>query len=83
LINALERFADYLQILEEEVENDDVTVMDLVQKLPEKQKEVLLLRIKAELKISEIAEVLNIPEGTVKSRVNKGLKFLRAHVEGR
>jgi RNA polymerase sigma-70 factor (ECF subfamily) len=77
---AIERFADYLQIFDE-VNEGEFTIMDLMDKLPEKQREVLLLRIKAELKISEIAQVLDIPEGTVKSRINKGLKYLKSNVE--
>ncbi len=47
-------------------------------RLPEKQREVLTLRIKNELSISEIALVLDVPEGTVKSRINVAIGQLRA-----
>jgi len=79
---AVEKFADYLQIFEQTQPEDDISIMELVERLPDKQREVLILRIKAELKISEIAEVLSIPEGTVKSRLNKSLKVLRNNVQG-
>lgn len=79
---AIEKFVDYLEIFEESSSQDDLSVMDFVEKLPAMQKEVLILRIKAELKISEIAQVLCIPEGTVKSRLNKALKNIRNNVEG-
>ena len=56
--------------------------MESLEKLPDKQREVLMLRIKGELKIFEIAQVLNIPEGTVKSRLNASLKILRKALKG-
>ncbi len=52
-------------------------LMSYLDKLPSTQKEVLILRIKGELKVSEISTILNIPEGTVKSRINLALAKLR------
>ncbi|OFZ51284.1 MAG: hypothetical protein A2381_01660 [Bdellovibrionales bacterium RIFOXYB1_FULL_37_110] len=60
-----------------EVIRDDAGVWEMLTVLPARQKEVLLLRIKAELSILEISEVLKIPEGTVKSRLNKALGTLK------
>ncbi len=45
--------------------------------LPEKQREVLLLRFVDGLSLKEIAETLRIPEGTVKSRLHHALQTLR------
>jgi RNA polymerase sigma-70 factor (ECF subfamily) len=44
----------------------------LLRLLPERIREVLVLRYVGELNLAEIAGVLDIPEGTVKSRLHKG-----------
>nr|WP_312892016.1 sigma-70 family RNA polymerase sigma factor [Nonomuraea muscovyensis] len=46
--------------------------------LPEEQRVAVVLRHVVDLPVSEIAEVLNMPQGTVKSHVSRGLKRLRA-----
>lgn len=43
-------------------------------RLPMKQREVLILEAKYEMPVKEIAGLLNIPEGTVKSRLNRARK---------
>ena len=43
-----------------------------VDMLPEKFKAPLVLRDIQELSYEEISEILNLPEGTVKSRINRG-----------
>jgi len=48
--------------------------------LPEGHRMVLVLSIFGGLKYEEIAEVMSIPEGTVKSRVFHGLRKLRARL---
>ncbi len=45
------------------------TIMDAVDTLPEDQKQVLILRELEEMPYKEIAEILDIPEGTVMSRL--------------
>ena len=45
--------------------------------LPNKQQEVILMRFVDGMKIVEIAKALNIPVGTVKSRLHNGLQTLR------
>ena len=45
--------------------------------LPEEQREVLLLRFVDGLSLAEIAEALDIPLGTVKSRLHSALQTLR------
>ncbi len=70
---------------EREVEGslkDDI-IQKAIEKLPAKFKEVILLRDVQGFAYEEISQILNIPLGTVKSRVNRGrlklqedLKFL-------
>lgn len=50
---------------------------DMVHALPEAQQEVLRLRYVEDLSRAEIAEVLEIPESVVKSRLFEGMKRLR------
>jgi len=66
--------------LTQQMERDEsphLRVDDAMQRLPQKQREVLTLRIKNELSIAEVALVLGIPEGTVKSRINAAIGQLR------
>ncbi|MGF7036584.1 RNA polymerase sigma-70 factor (ECF subfamily) [Paenibacillus mucilaginosus] len=50
-------------------------------KLSHKQRSVLTLRYYGEMTVPEIAETLRIPEGTVKSRLNKGHRELRSMLQ--
>jgi RNA polymerase sigma-70 factor, ECF subfamily len=52
-------------------------VRQALQKLPEHYRAVLILRHYENLKFREIADVLNVPEGTVKSRMAEGLDLLQ------
>jgi RNA polymerase sigma-70 factor (ECF subfamily) len=52
-------------------------LVELVQELPEAQREVLRLRYVEELSRGEIALVLEVPESAVKSRLFEALKRLR------
>ena len=54
------------------------TMRARVLSLPEKQREVLILKEFEELKFKEIAEILDCPESTVKSRMYYGLNGLRS-----
>ncbi len=49
--------------------------------LPDHQREVIMLRYTQELSLAEIAAALDIPVGTVKSRLSLGLRRLRAEIE--
>ncbi|MEU6718819.1 sigma-70 family RNA polymerase sigma factor [Nonomuraea sp. NPDC046802] len=51
---------------------------ELLGLLPEEQRVAVVLRHVVDLPVSEIATVLKIPQGTVKSHVSRGLKRLRA-----
>lgn len=52
-------------------------VREAVQALPEKLRICLVLSVYQGLKYIEIAEVLEIPEGTVKSRMHQAMKHLK------
>ena len=49
--------------------------------LPEKYKLPVYLFYSADMRISEIAEILHIPEGTVKTRLRKAKNLLKARLE--
>lgn len=52
-------------------------VMAAIQKLPPKYREVILLRDVQQLTYEEIEQVLNIPGGTVRSRINRARTALK------
>lgn len=53
-----------------------LSLYDAVKKLPQKQRMVIVLRYFKDYSEKDIAEILNIPAGTVKSRLNKAKKLL-------
>jgi RNA polymerase sigma-70 factor (ECF subfamily) len=59
---------------------DTAGVGRLVDGLPPRQKEVVLLRVYQELSVAETAAVLGVPEGTVKSNFFKAMGTLRARL---
>ena len=60
---------------------DRRVVLDAVRSLPDRQREVLVLRYWLDLGEAEIAEVLGIAPGTVKTHARRGLDALAAHLE--
>lgn len=61
------------------VTQDEVAqVKIMLAALPDHQREVLLLRYIEEMSLAEIGETLEVPVGTVKSRLSLGLKRMRA-----
>ncbi|WP_433338717.1 RNA polymerase sigma factor [Spirillospora sp. CA-294931] len=50
----------------------------LLVRLPAAQRAAVVMRHVADLPVAEIAEILGVPEGTVKSHVSRGLARLRA-----
>lgn len=52
-----------------------------LQALPDAQAEVILLAFFGQLSHSEIADQLDLPQGTVKGRMRLGMDKLRAAVE--
>ncbi len=62
-------------------EDERTTVQQLVAELPERYRMPIHLFYSANLSIQEIALVLQIPEGTVKSRMNKAKQLLKKELE--
>lgn len=56
-------------------------VQRLIQDLPEKNRVPLLLYYSAQMKVEEIAQVLKLPEGTVKSRLRKAKQIMKEKLE--
>ena len=72
---------DKLEELTEPVEPDvgeniEDQLRGMMRSLPAQQQEVLLLRFVDEHSLNEIAEMLEIPKGTVKSRLHNALRAL-------
>lgn len=52
-----------------------------VRQLPDKLQIVALLYYMEDRKVVEIADILHVPQGTVKSRLHKARKILREELE--
>ncbi|TMW71059.1 RNA polymerase sigma factor [Alteribacter natronophilus] len=61
---------------------DRVTIREALLRLPEKQRAAVILYYYHDLRHREIADVLGIAEGTVKSRIFSGVSKLRRELEG-
>jgi|SRR5579871_5416814 len=64
-------------IMEEELH---ATVRQALQSLPDAQKRVIEMRYFSAMTVQEIAEVVQCPEGTVKSRLFHGLRRIRRRI---
>jgi RNA polymerase sigma-70 factor (ECF subfamily) len=56
-------------------------VQQAIEKLTDKQRAVVILRYFWDLPYAEIAQILDVPLGTVKSRIDLALKTLRKGIE--
>lgn len=59
-------------------ESQSTELEHVVSRLPEGQREVLLMRFVDDMTLAEITEALSIPLGTVKSRLHLAIQSLRA-----
>lgn len=62
---------------QEDAEEEFRRIDQLLRKLPEQQSEVIRLHIHANLKFTEIADILEQPVTTIKSRFASGIEKLR------
>jgi RNA polymerase sigma-70 factor (ECF subfamily) len=64
---------------EEEIETMELqqTIQKEILKLPDKYRTVIVLKYIDELPLKEISEILDIPIGTVKTRIHRGREALR------
>lgn len=78
----IESVSDNFTPLQITTQKDISKVLNIaLQKIPEEQREVIILKTYHDLKFNEIAEMLNISINTVKSRMYSGLKSLRPHID--
>ena len=63
------------------LEDDKKVVQRVVSELPEKLRIPVHLYYSADMSLKEIAEILNIPVGTVKSRMNKAKCLIKEKLE--
>jgi RNA polymerase sigma-70 factor (sigma-E family) len=72
--------------LDQPVEGPDVerrmVLRSALAALPARQRVVLVLRFWDDLPVDEVAEILGLPTGTVKSQTARGLERLRAQLGG-
>ncbi len=59
---------------------DELNFNELIENLPLELREIVSLKYYSEYTLIEISTILKIPEGTVKSRLNRALKMLRLEV---
>ncbi|MBU8879002.1 sigma-70 family RNA polymerase sigma factor [Bacillus sp. FJAT-29790] len=55
----------------------DLDLLQAVMELEEKYKVVLILRFYKDFTVKQIAEILNWPEGTVKTNIHRGVNLLK------
>lgn len=63
------------------IENEDGEILNYILRIPKQYQEVLILYYYDEFSTKEIADILDIPQGTVKSRLARGRKQLRDLLE--
>jgi RNA polymerase sigma-70 factor (ECF subfamily) len=72
-----------LAVLPEDIQNSEESSIHLkiaINSLPEDLRKVIILRYFGGFTISETAEILGIPDGTVSTRSRKALEILRVDV---
>ena len=74
--NDLDRHLYLFEDAEQELDEAKRAIIHRLEKLPEKLRQVFLLREGLELSYQEIAQKLKIPLGTVKSRLARARKRL-------
>jgi RNA polymerase sigma-70 factor (sigma-E family) len=57
---------------------DRAELADLLTALPRRQRAVVVLRFYCDMSVAEVAQLLGVSEGTVKSQAARGLEILRA-----
>jgi RNA polymerase sigma-70 factor (ECF subfamily) len=60
--------------------HSDMDFFALIGSLQKELREIISLKYYSDYTLAEISEILNIPEGTVKSRLNRALNILRLEV---
>lgn len=64
-----------------EIVEDNLDVLDVLNKIDDKYREVIRLKYLGDYTLNEISIILEIPLGTVKSRLNTGIRSLKKLME--
>jgi RNA polymerase sigma-70 factor (sigma-E family) len=64
-----------------EVDGTDALLREALVALPAGQRAVVVLRFTDDLAVGEIAQLMDLPSGTVKSRLSRGSEAIRRHLE--
>ena len=83
--NVVQMKPDYVEFISDDVNEDidlEMTVRDLIERLNEDEKSVIILRFYEGLTIKEISEELDIPLGTAKTILYRALDKLRKNLKG-
>jgi RNA polymerase sigma-70 factor (ECF subfamily) len=79
---SLETSGEIPQIISDNQDFDQIeAIWKAIHSLQSEYKEVLYLRFAGELNYADIAETLDIPTGTVRSRLHRGLKMLKVQFQ--
>ena len=70
------------EMIEEKTLESQLEVMDNLDQLENIHREVIILKYLQGFSQKEISHILNLPIGTVKSRLHRGLRMLRNLIEG-
>lgn len=76
-----EKFLNSIPCIEKENPDNYYEIHKAIMSLPKKLKITLCLYYFKEYSIKEISEILKIPEGTVKSRLNSAKKIIKGRLE--
>ena len=79
-LNIAEERMDYIPAEQMRQKSDEEVVLRLLANVPYIYREPLILKYYDGAKMSEIATILSIPEGTVKSRLRTGKQLLREQI---
>jgi RNA polymerase sigma factor (sigma-70 family) len=66
-----------IQSIEDPAHRTSIETEDAIRSLEHPYQHVIMLKYLHDLKINEIAQILDCPEGTVKTWLHKGLRLLR------
>lgn len=76
---------DFEEFISEAVDADltsEITLRELIEELREEEKSVILLRFYQGMTLKEVSETLNIPLGSAKTILYRGLAKLRKNLKG-
>ena len=72
---------ELLDVFTEDISDIEIELWNSVRKLDKKYKEVVVLKYINDMPISEIAQIIKCPIGTVKSRLHRALNILKIELD--